>query len=389
MLVVSVRPIIGNIPVMEEFEAIRPYSDDEVPVVLARLAQDADLRRAVAPFLFPGTSRALPLLGRLLTARLVRRQASRLRTVAEVQTHLADYMENLIEKTILEFRASGLEHLALGQPYLFISTHRDIIMDTGLVNFAMHRAGHATSRIAIGDNLLGKAWAADLMRLNKSFVIERSVTGAKAIYQSLQRTSAFIRTSLEASESVWIAQREGRAKDGLDRTDPALIKMLALAWRDEMTDLGDLCARIKVVPVAITYELDPCAPRKARELFIREAEGKYDKPEGEDLISIVEGMLGFKGRVHLHFGAPLAGPFDAPEALAEAIDREIVAGLKVFPTHVAAARLLSLPELPAEDAEDAKVEAAFATHVSACPEAQRPYLFQQYANLIRNKQRFP
>ena len=100
-------------------------------------------------------------------------------------------------------------------------------------------------------------------------------------------------------------------------------------------------------------------------------------------------MLGFKGRVHLHFGAPLAGPFDAPEALAEAIDREIVAGLKVFPTHVAAARLLNLPELPAEDAEDAKVEAAFAAHISACPEAQRPYLFQQYANLVRNKQRFP
>ena len=94
-------------------------------------------------------------------------------------------------------------------------------------------------------------------------MIERSVTGAKAIYQSLQRTSAFIRTSLEASESVWIAQREGRAKDGLDRTDPALIKMLALAWRDEMTDLGDLCARIKVVPVAITYELDPCAPAQS------------------------------------------------------------------------------------------------------------------------------
>ena len=98
MLVVSVRPIIGNIPVMEEFEAIRPYSDDEVPAVLARLAQDADLRRAVAPFLFPRASRALPPLGRLLTARLVRRQARRLRTVAELQTHLADYMENLIEK---------------------------------------------------------------------------------------------------------------------------------------------------------------------------------------------------------------------------------------------------------------------------------------------------
>ena len=375
-------------PGMEEFEAIRPYSDAEVPAILARLAQDADLRQAVAPFLFPRASRALPPLARLLTGRLVRRQAGRLHTVEEVQKHLAGYMEKLIEETILDFRVSGLERLEVGQPYLFISTHRDIIMDTGLVNFAMHSAGHATTRIAVGDNLLGKAWAADLMRLNKSFVIERSLTGAKAIYQSLQRTSAFIRASLEASESVWIAQREGRSKDGLDRTDPALIKMLALAWRDEATSLGDLCARIKVAPVAITYEIDPCAPRKAHEMRIRDVEGRYNKPMGEDLASIVEGMLGFKGRVQLHFGAPLAGPFDSPEAVAEAADREIVAGLKVFPTHVEAARHLNRPQMAAEAPKHAEVQAVFAKQAAACPPPQRPYFFRQYANLIGNKRRF-
>ncbi len=375
-------------PGMENFDAIRPYRDDEVPAVLARLARDRDLRRAMAQFLFPRTTRTLPAFGRLAASGLLRRQASRLQTVAQVQTLLSGYMETLIEQTILELQVSGLERLVLGEPYLFISTHRDIIMDTGLINFAIHRAGHDTSRIAIGDNLLDRAYAADLMRLNKSFVIERSVTGAKAVYQSLQRTSAFIRASLEASESVWIAQREGRSKDGLDRTDPAVIKMLALAWRDEVADLGDLCTRIKVTPVAITYELDPGAARKARELCIREAEGKYDKPEGEDLISIVEGMLGFKGRVHLHFGAPAAGPFDSAEGLAEAIDQEIVAGLKVFPTHVAAAQRLGLPELPASAPENAEVDDAFAQQIAACPDAQRPYLFQQYANLIRNKQRF-
>ena len=376
-------------PGMENFDAIRPYRDDEVPAVLARLARDPELRGAVAQFLFPRTTRVLPPLGRLAAKGLLRREANRLQTVEQVQTLLSGYMETLIEKTILELQVSGLERLEVGEPYLFISTHRDIIMDTGLINFAIHRAGHATSKIAVGDNLLDRAYAADLMRLNKSFVIERSLTGAKAVYQSLQRASAFIRASLEASESVWIAQREGRSKDGLDRTDPALIKMLALAWRDEVADLGDLCSRIKVAPVAITYELDPGAPRKARELRIREAEGKYDKPEGEDLISIAEGMLGFKGRVHLHFGAPVAGSFDSAEALAETIDREIVAGLKVFPTHVAAAQRLGLPALPAAAPDNARVDAAFAQQVSACPELQRPYLFQQYANLIRNKRRFP
>ena len=375
-------------PGMEDFEGIRPYEDEEVPGVLARLARDADLQAVVARYLFPRATRLLPALGRLLGARLLRREAGRLRTVRDVQLFLSGHMGALIENTILDFSVSGVERLVAGTPYLFISTHRDIIMDTGLVNFAIHRAGHATSRIAIGDNLLGKAYAADLMRLNKSFVIERSVTGAKAVYRALNRTSAFIRASLEAAESVWIAQREGRAKDGLDRTDPALIKMLTLAWRQEVEEHGGLCACVNVVPVAITYELDPCALRKARELCITDLHGKYDKPDGEDLSSIVEGMLGFKGRVHLHFGPPLEGGFDSPEALADAIDREIVEGLKVFPTHVEAARRLGDKALPDTVPLDARVQAAFQEQISACPTAQHPYFFQQYANLIRNRRRF-
>ena len=375
-------------PGMEEFEGIRPYQDEEVPGVLARLARDADLQSAVGRYLFPRATLLLPQLGRLLGSRLLRREAGRLRTVRDVQLFLSGHMGALIENTILDFSVSGVERLVAGTPYLFISTHRDIIMDTGLVNFAIHRAGHATSRIAIGDNLLGKAYAADLMRLNKSFVIERSVTGAKAVYRALNRTSAFIRASLEAAESVWIAQREGRAKDGLDRTDPALIKMLTLAWRNEAEDRGGLCGCVNIVPVAITYELDPCALRKARELCITDLHGKYDKPDGEDLSSIVEGMLGFKGRVHLHFGPPLEGGFDSPEALADAIDREIVEGLKVFPTHVEAARQLGEEALPGTVSSDTRVEAAFKEQISACPAAQQPYFFQQYANLVRNKRRF-
>lgn len=375
-------------PGMEEFEGIRPYQDEEVPGVLERLARDADLQSAVGRYLFPRATQLLPQLGCLLGGRLLRRLASRLSTVREVQLFLSGHMEALIEKTILDFSVGGVDRLAEGTPYLFISTHRDIIMDTGLVNFAIHRAGHATTRIAIGDNLLGKAYAADLMRLNKSFVIERSVTGAKAVYRALNRTSAFIRASLESAESVWIAQREGRAKDGLDRTDPALIKMLTLAWREELEERGGLCGCVSIVPVAITYELDPCALRKARELCITDLHGKYDKPDGEDLSSIVEGMLGFKGRVHLHFGAPLEGGFDSPEALADAIDREIIEGLKVFPTHVKAARRLGEDALPDTVSPDARVEAAFQEQISACPAAQQPYFLQQYANLVRNKRRF-
>lgn len=373
---------------MEDFDAIRPYRDDEVPAVVARLVDDPDLCHAAALFFLPRLTARFRALGDALAGRHLKRKAAGLKTLLDVQLLISHYMESLIEQTIFDFTVAGLESLVRGQPYLFVSTHRDIMMDSGLMNLAMHRAGHNTSRIAVGDNLFGKTYTADLMRINKSFVVERGVTGTRAVYQSLRRTSAFVRASLEEAESVWIAQRQGRSKNGLDLTAPALIKMLALAYDGEIEQPGDLCERIRIVPVAVTYEIDPCANRKARELYITELHGSYDKPEGEDLASMVDGMLGFKGRVHLHFGKCLQGDFANAEALAGAIDRRVVDGLKVFPTHLEAARQVGLDDLPAAEAEDARIAAVFAEQVDNCPPPHRRHLFEQYANLVRNKQRF-
>ena len=373
---------------MDDFDAIRPYCDDEVPAVVARLIEDPDFCHAAALFFLPRLTAGFPALGHVLAGRHLRRKAANLRTVRDVQMLMSRYMNSVIEKTVFDFTVDGLESLVPGQPYLFVSTHRDIMMDSGLMNFVIHRAGHETSRIAVGDNLFGKPYAADLMRLNKSFVVQRSVTGTKAVYQAIRRTSAFIRASLDEGVSVWIAQREGRSKDGLDRTAPALIKMLALAHGGDMANPGNLCERVRMVPVAITYEIDPCAPRKARELYITDTEGGYDKPEGEDLVSIVEGMLGFKGRVHLHFGQRVRGDFADAEALACEMDRRIVSGLKVFPTHLRAARRACLDDLPAGEPQDARIDAVFAGQIENCPAPHRGYLFDQYANLVRNKQRY-
>ena len=373
---------------MNDFDAIRPYRDDEVPAVVARLVEDPDFCHAAALFFLPRLTAGFPALGHVLAGRHLKRKAAGLKTVRDVQMLMSRYMDSVIEKTIFDFTVDGLERLVPGQAYLFVSTHRDIMMDSGLMNFVIHRAGHDTSRIAVGDNLLRKPYAADLMRLNKSFVVERSVTGNRAVYQVLQRTSAFVRASLEEGVSIWIAQREGRSKDGLDRTAPALIKMLALAHDGEMANPGELCDRMRIVPVAITYEIDPCAPSKARELYMTDLEGSYHKPEGEDLASIVEGMLGFKGRVHLHFGERVEGEFADAEALACEIDRHIVSGLKVFPTHLQAARLAGLDDLPVGEPEDARITAVFAGQFENCPAPHRDFLFAQYANLVRNKQRY-
>jgi glycerol-3-phosphate O-acyltransferase len=370
---------------MQEFESIRPYRDAEVPAVVRRLLADPKLIAAAAELFTPRLADLLPNVARRIAGLMLNRKARELTTVDEIQRFLAGYFGRLIEKTISELTCTGLDGLKPDRPYLFISNHRDIVMDTGLVNYVLHRAGFETPEAAVGDNLLTEPLVADLMRLNKSFVVERSVTGKRAVYRALTRTSNYIRTALEAGHSVWIAQKEGRSKDGFDRTDPAVVKMLALAWRKEADTFGAWLDRISLVPVAISYELDPCDVQKAHELAVRARQGDYQKGPHEDLASIVTGMTGFKGRVHLHFSAPLKGEFDDADELARALDQAIVGGLRVFPTQIDAARRLGLE--PAESAGSwlDEVKRSFEARIDGCPDDERTFLLAGYGNLIRNR----
>ena len=373
---------------MQDFEGIRPYRDDEVRAVIARLVADTELNHAVCVFLTPRLVRYLPSVAHLLMRWYLQWRSRRFTTVKDFQGFLSGYMARLVADTIAELSVDGVELLDPDHAYLFISNHRDIFMDAGLVNFVIRRCGHETARSAVGDNLLSRQFAADLMRLNKSFVIERNASGTRAVYSAMKRTSEYIRHSLEAGHSVWIAQREGRAKDGFDRTDPALVKMLALAYRNQPDDLSEVVRRMHIVPVAISYELDPCDRLKAHELFVTDRDGSYAKPPDEDLRSIVEGMTGFKGRVHLHFASPLEGAFADADAVANAIDREIVTGLRVFPTQLQAARELGIAAQCEAPEPLPKVEAQFTERFATCPADERPYLLAGYANLLRNRAEF-
>lgn len=370
---------------MQDFDTIRPYRDDEVAGVIHRLAHDPALLRAAAAFFAPRLSKWVPWAARQLASRSIQRRTAGLESVHAVQLWLAEYMARVIRDTVHELTVEGLDGLPADRPYLFLSNHRDIVMDSALLNYLLHGAGHRTARVAVGDNLLSEPYAADLMRLNKSFVVQRNVTGTKALYQALNRTSGYIRHSLEEGESVWIAQRQGRAKDGFDRTDPALLKMLSLGWRKELASFGELLERVCLVPVSVSYELDPCDRRKAHELYVAEQQGGYVKDPGEDLESMVDGITGYKARVHFRLAPPLGGDYPDPDALAAALDRIIVGGLRVFPTHVTAARLMGLdcadsavPPLP-------RAMRAFDARLEACPPPERPYLLAGYGNLIRNR----
>jgi hypothetical protein len=371
---------------MQDFESIRPYEDQEVPEVVARLIRDPAIIDAAAQFSTPWLANFSPVVAQWLAGRLLEQRTRGMATISDVQDFLARYLKRLVKETIDELTVSGLDALETDLSYIYISNHRDIMMDTGLLNYVIYEAGHQTTRSAVGDNLfMEKEYAADLMRLNKSFVIERSATGTRAVYRALNRTSRYVRYSLESQHSVWIAQRQGRAKDGFDRTEPALLKMLALAYRDEIESFAELAKLLRIVPVSISYELDPCDRQKAHELVVTKRDGEYQKAPDEDLLNIVRGMTGYKGRVHLHFSEPMIGHYPKAEDLAFAIDKKIVGGLRVFPTQARAARELGLEPVPETGEWLPRVKASFETRLLDCPAEERNELLNGYGNLIRNR----
>lgn len=320
---------------MDKYSDIRPYNDLEVAEVLQRLLYNPELLDTIAKLRLPRIQRKAPALVRPLVRWVLKRQLRGVRTVRQFQAVVKNYMDEMIETTTDSFTVSGLDHLDLGRPWLLISNHRDIALDPAFVNYALYHNGGDTVRIAIGDNLLAKPFAADLMRLNKSFIVKRSTKGPRQMLAAYKNLSAYIRYSLtEENETVWLAQREGRAKNGIDVTEPAIIKMLCMSQRKGEEEFGPFIQSLGIVPVAISYEWDPCDGAKARELSLRESEGAYLKAEFEDLLSIGLGIRGQKGKVHVHFGKPLTADFTTPAEVAAAIDQQIVEDYRLQPSNI-------------------------------------------------------
>ena len=375
----------------DPFADIRPYRDNEVPAVLSRLLNDPELLSAIAQLRLGGAARLVPALWRPVVRYFLNRQLSGVSDVHSMQMVIKGYLETMIEDTTGGFSVSGMERLDPHRPYLFMSNHRDIAMDPAFTNYALHRHGHDTVRIAIGDNLLTKPWVSDLMRLNKSFIVKRSVSGPRELLAASRQLSNYIRHSLQVEKApVWIAQREGRAKDGIDRTEPAVIKMLSMSRDKANESFGEHIAGLGIVPVAISYELDPCDALKARELYQVAREGSYQKGEQEDVASIGQGISGNKGRVHVSFGEPLGDSFEDAESVAREVDRQIIREYCLHPTNLFAWEIRNnraAEELPSTlYAEEGVVDrAAFEARIDALPPAQREYALDIYANAVASK----
>ena len=388
---------------MNEFDDIRPYHDSEVAAVLTRLLEDRTFLHIISRFHLPGLLNVWPWLARFLIRLRLKSLLRDVNSIAAFQQLVALYAEKLVTGTTTGFDFSGLESLDPGIAYLFVGNHRDIAGDSMLVNYALNVTRFPTVRIAMGDNLLQRQFATDLMKLNKSFVIKRTEQGKKRMYRALMQTSRYILSSLHEHESIWIAQAAGRAKDGLDRTDPALLKMFSLHARKSGTPVAATLAGMNLVPVSISYEYDPCDLMKAKELWQLAEEGVYRKPSGEDLLCLVKGLSEFKGRISLRFGQPFREQdlyaLAKVEDIAQWLDREILRRYRLFPPNILALQLLQ-EKAPSEYrdiwkrygdrlsalASDADHD-RFARRLASCRKEYQPFFLRMYANPILNQYR--
>ncbi len=312
----------------DPFSDIRPLFDNEVPAAVERILKAGRIENMLSPFLSDEE------------VKWVLSSLSSIQSVYDFQTLISKkILEGILKKTDSSLEHTNIDTVHFSSGHLFISNHRDIVLDSAFLDLILHLAGHDTVEIAIGNNLLIEPWIVDLVRLNRSFIVKRDVRGRELLLAS-QKMSQYIRHAIcEKKTNVWLAQREGRAKDGNDRTQTSVLKMLSLGNRD--ISAVDAFKELNMIPIAISYEYDPCDVLKAVELYLQSIGEQYQKTPQDDLLSMKFGLLGLRGRVSYGF----AGEIDyeslnlyqnaalLTEHLAERIDEMIFKNMKLFPSH--------------------------------------------------------
>ena len=324
---------------MSKFDPIRPFYDNEVNQALKEYGQHP-MMKAILNFTFPDRSEAE-------WAEIF----SDIHSIRDFQTKIIyDAVLKILKVSSDGLSTSGFENLKPNTAYLFISNHRDIILDTSLLNATLYEHGLVMTTSAIGDNLVKKPFLKALSRITRNFVVFRGLS-PKAMFENSKLNSEYIREALlKENRSVWIAQREGRTKDGMDLTQKGMLKMLALA--SEVTPLKDYFKQLKIVPVSISYENDPTDVLKMPELLAKAREEIYVKQKNEDFKTLVSGIMGQKKRIHISVGKVLdeeidevlgtEGPINKQlQLLAEELDRVIVHNYQLWPTNYIALDIMN------------------------------------------------
>jgi 1-acyl-sn-glycerol-3-phosphate acyltransferase len=308
---------------------LRPYSETEVQEAMRRLAAHP-MMELVRRSYFPGLESAeIAALG------------AGVRGWHDFQERfIAPAIDSILAQSSDGFSISGFERIERDRRRVFVSNHRDIVCDPALFTYGLHRKGWDSPMICLGDNLLVNPFIVDLVKMNRGITVKRGLPPRELLRWS-HALSRLVNDAVRKDEaSVWIAQREGRAKDGNDATHPGVIKMLALGGPGDVLEALDA---LRFTPVAVSYEYDPCDALKARELHLTETEGEYRKAPGEDVKSMALGIRGYKGRIHIEIGRPIArqdlgeaaslSRKEQLQAIAAEIDRQVRADYRLWPTN--------------------------------------------------------
>ena len=373
---------------MDPFKDIRPYTDSEVDQVLQSLTSNASVVNALIGLQFPGIVSKIPFIKFFVKQKLISK-VKNIHTIDDYQNVFKSLMENVVQESISKFSVNGLENLNQNDSHLFISNHRDISLDAALLALNLYQSGFKTFNIAVGNNLMEERWASDLFRLNKSFVIHRSGGTKKEIYSGLLLASQFIYKSIfNDNDSVWIAQKQGRAKDGIDETDPALLKMIHLTERKSQS-IASYFNSLKVVPVSISYEFDPNDLLKAKELYSSQSDSVYTKGKDEDLRSIANGITGFKGNVNINLSEPMRfEDEDDYQEISNKITHSIVSMYELHATNFAACNLLDITISDQKKytlQEIKQAEKNLESRLQALEKGVGSKLLEQYANPVIRK----
>lgn len=323
---------------MSKFDAIRPFYDAEVNDAICS-SLNHPMMKALMNFTFPGVD-----------DEIWKEQLRRTYSIRDFQINfIYRALMKVLENTSDGLTTSGFEKLEKNTAYLFISNHRDIILDTSLINASLFDHGLVMTASAIGDNLVQRNFLYTLSKLNRNFLVQRNLPPRELLMSSKLMSEYICRLLRRENRSVWIAQREGRTKDGNDETQQGVLKMLAMGSDEE--NLMDYFRKIKIVPVSISYEYDPTDALKMPRLLAEAKQEIYKKEKNEDFITLMSGIMGQKKRIHIHVGDILKNEFDAIEtqhdntnkqiqALAQTIDDSILASYKLWPTNYIAYDLL-------------------------------------------------
>lgn len=347
----------------EEFDEIRPYSPEELPKIFEELLSDSDFIEVIKKVLPDTPIEALTNILR------------NCKTNLDVQKNIFyGLLHDIIKKCSDGFSFDSSQIADKNKGYTFISNHRDIVLDSGFLSVGLIDNGFPTTvEIAIGDNLLIYPWIKKLVRVNKAFIVQRALS-MRQMLEASARMSRYIHFAVtQKQENIWIAQREGRAKDSNDRTQDSVLKMLAMGGSG---DVIDSLKELNIVPLSLSYEYDPCDFLKAQEMQLkRDVEG-FKKSQQDDLVNMQTGIFGYKGRIHFQTGPCINDELEALRGLpkveiftkvSEIIDRYIHRNYRMYPANYIACDMLNGNKAMAEHytAEDkAKFEAYLEKKIS-------------------------